>query len=57
MFTELNLRDFFSAFVVLFAIIDIIGSIPIVINMRKKGKTRRKRFTFFAKKSIIGHIV
>ena len=38
MFTELNLRDFFSAFVVLFAIIDIIGSIPIVINMRKKGK-------------------
>ena len=38
MFSELNLRDFFSAFVVLFAIIDIIGSIPIVINMRKKGK-------------------
>ena len=38
MFSELNLRDFFSAFVVLFAIIDITGSIPIVINMRKKGK-------------------
>ena len=35
---EFNLREFISAFVVLFAIIDIIGTIPIIINMRKKGK-------------------
>ncbi|MBQ2810545.1 MAG: MarC family protein [Alphaproteobacteria bacterium] len=38
MFAQLDLREFVSAFVVLFAIIDITGSIPIVINMRKKGK-------------------
>ncbi len=35
---QFNLRDFFSAFVVLFAIIDIIGTTPIIIGMRKQGK-------------------
>ncbi len=38
MFAHFNLREFLSAFVVLFAIIDIVGTIPIVINLRKKGK-------------------
>jgi len=38
MLQAFNFREFVSAFVVLFAIIDIIGSTPIVINMRKKGK-------------------
>ena len=27
-----------SAFIVLFAVIDIIGSIPIIINLKEKGK-------------------
>lgn len=38
MFQLFDFREFFSAFVVLFAIIDIIGTTPIIINMRKKGK-------------------
>lgn len=33
-----SFREFLSAFVVLFAIIDIIGSTPIIIDLRKKGK-------------------
>lgn len=33
-----NFQQFFSAFVVLFAIIDVIGCVPVVINLRKKGK-------------------
>ena len=38
MLQSFNFKDFFSAFVVLFAIIDIIGTTPIIINLRKKGK-------------------
>lgn len=33
-----NLREFGSAFIVLFAMIDIIGSIPIIIEMKSKGR-------------------
>jgi multiple antibiotic resistance protein len=33
---EFNLIDIFSAFMVLFAVIDIIGSIPIIIDLKKK---------------------
>ena len=33
---ELNLKEIFTAFMVLFAVIDIIGNIPIVIDLRKK---------------------
>ena len=33
-----SLREFLSAFVVLFAVIDIIGTAPIIIDLRKKGK-------------------
>ncbi len=35
---NLSLREFLSAFIVLFAIIDIIGTAPIIIDLRKKGK-------------------
>ena len=33
---ELNFKEIFTAFMVLFAVIDIIGSIPIIIDLRKK---------------------
>ena len=33
---ELNIKEIFTAFMVLFAVIDIIGNIPIVIDLRKK---------------------
>ena len=33
---ELNLKEIFTAFMVLFAVIDIIGNIPIIIDLRKK---------------------
>lgn len=32
-----NLKEFVSAFVVLFAIIDIAGSIPVILTMKSKG--------------------
>lgn len=33
-----NWQQFISAFVILFAVIDITGSIPIILNLKKKGK-------------------
>ena len=33
-----NWQQMVSAFIVLFAVIDIIGSIPIIINLKEKGK-------------------
>ncbi len=33
---QLDIREIFTAFMVLFAVIDIIGNIPIVIDLRKK---------------------
>jgi len=38
MFSAFSLRQFFSAFVVLFAVIDILGSIPIILSLQKRGK-------------------
>ena len=38
MFSEFNFQQMISAFIVLFAVIDIIGSIPIIINLKEKGK-------------------
>ena len=32
-----NLKEIFTAFMVLFAVIDIIGNIPIIIDLRKKA--------------------
>ena len=33
---SLNIKEIFTAFMVLFAVIDIIGNIPIIIDLRKK---------------------
>jgi len=38
MFAAFDIQDMISAFIVLFAVIDIIGSIPIIINLREKGR-------------------
>jgi len=38
MFSDFNFQHFVSAFLVLFAVIDITGSIPILINLKKRGK-------------------
>ena len=38
MFTGFNWQQMISAFIVLFAVIDIIGSIPIIINLKERGK-------------------
>lgn len=38
MFNEFNLQEFLSAFIVLFAIIDIIGSVPIIINLKQRDR-------------------
>lgn len=38
MTTGFNFQEMISAFIVLFAVIDMIGSIPIIINLKEKGK-------------------
>ncbi len=38
MFSQFNIQEFISAFVVLFAVIDVTGSIPIFLSLKKKGK-------------------
>ena len=38
MFTNFNFQQILSAFIVLFAVIDIIGAIPIIIDLKNKGK-------------------
>ena len=39
MFLSINFQEILSAFIVLFAVIDIIGSIPIIINIKQSGRT------------------
>ena len=39
MFKEFNTQEFLSAFIVLFAIIDIIGSVPIIINLKQRERS------------------
>lgn len=39
MFSDFNIQELTSAFIVLFAVIDIIGSIPIIINLKERGQT------------------
>lgn len=34
---QLNVKEIFTAFMVLFAVIDIVGNIPIIIDLRKKS--------------------
>ena len=38
MFTNFNFQQLLSAFIVLFDVIDIIGAIPIIIDLKDKGK-------------------
>ena len=38
MFTNFNFQQILSAFIVLFAVNDIIGAIPIIIDLKDKGK-------------------
>ena len=38
MFSSINIQEIASAFIVLFAVIDIIGSIPIIISIKQKGR-------------------
>ncbi len=38
MFINFNFQQILSAFIVLFAVIDIIGAIPIIIDLKDKGK-------------------
>ena len=38
MFPNFNFQQILSAFIVLFAVIDIIGAIPIIIDLKDKGK-------------------
>lgn len=38
MFSGINFQEILSAFIVLFAVIDIIGSIPIIIDLKQKGR-------------------
>ena len=38
MFTNFNFQQILSPFIVLFAVIDIIGAIPIIIDLKDKGK-------------------
>ncbi len=35
----MNLKEIISVFLILFSVIDILGSIPIIIDMKKKGTT------------------
>jgi len=49
MLSSFCLTDIFSAFMVLFAVIDITGSIPIIIDLRKKyGKIEANKATLVA---------
>ena len=45
MLGEFNIQQFVSAFVVLFAVIDVTGSIPIFLSLKKKGKKSRSAFS------------
>lgn len=38
MLKAFNIQEFISAFFVLFAVIDVVGSIPILLNLKKKGR-------------------
>lgn len=38
MLQQFNLQEFISAFFVMFAVIDIIGSLPVILNLKRRGK-------------------
>ncbi|MDJ0645317.1 MAG: MarC family protein [Flavobacteriaceae bacterium] len=46
---NLNFKEIFTAFMVLFAVIDIVGNIPIIIDLRKKaGHIQSEKATLIA---------
>ncbi|MDO4949730.1 MAG: MarC family protein [Bacteroidales bacterium] len=45
MFDNINIQQLASAFLVLFAIIDIVGAVPIIISLREKGMDVNARKT------------
>ena len=48
-FSNLNISDIFSAFMVLFAVIDITGSLPIIIDIKTKvGKINEGQITLIS---------
>jgi multiple antibiotic resistance protein len=49
---QLNLIEIFSAFIVLFAVIDIIGAIPVIIDLKAKSGTINA-----AQASIISYVI
>lgn len=52
LFTHLNIKEIFSVFMVLFAVIDITGSIPIIINLKTKyGKVQA------GKASLVSYVI
>ncbi len=49
MFDKLNIKEIATAGMVLFAVIDIIGSVPIIIDLRQKvGKIKSEKASFVA---------
>ncbi len=46
----LNFKEIFTVFMVLFAVIDIVGNIPIVIDLRKKVGHIQSEKALFLKK-------
>ena len=38
MFGAFSIQEFISSFFVLFAVIDVVGSIPVLLNLKKRGK-------------------
>lgn len=55
MFAEFSMRQFISAFVVLFAVIDIIGAVPVMLKLKKKGrKIRAEKITLWSFLMFIG---
>jgi len=46
---EINIKEIFTATMILFAVIDIIGSIPIIINLREKvGRIQSEKASLIA---------
>ena len=37
-FSRLNIQEIVSAFIVLFAVLDVLGSTPIIIDLKTKGR-------------------
>ncbi len=53
---EFNLREIISAFVVLFAVIDITGSIPVIISIKKRQEVNPLKATLLSTLILIGFL-